>query len=186
MILPVYLYGHPVLRKEAEDVPADYPNISQLIANMFETMYNADGIGLAAPQIGLSIKLLVIDADGVSKDHKECKDFKRVMINPEILEESDDDVTLEEGCLSVPGIHENVSRPTWVRIAYEDENRVRREETFQGFNARVVLHEYDHLAGEIFVDYISPIRKQLNKRKLSNISKGIAKCSYKTKIAGGR
>ena len=184
MILPIYLYGQPVLRKEAGDVPADYPNLEELVANMFETMYNADGVGLAAPQVGLSIRLLVIDADTVSKDHKECAGFKRVMINPVIVEQSEEEIAAEEGCLSLPGIHEKVSRPIWVRVEYEDGNREKREELFAGFNARAVLHECDHLDGEVFINHIPAIRKQLNKRKLNNIMKGTASCSYKTKVSG--
>jgi peptide deformylase len=182
MILPVYLYGHPVLRQSAENVPADYPQLSELIADMFETMYNADGIGLAAPQIGRPIRLLVIDADSNSNNHPECKGFKRVMINPLIIEESDYDYPDEEGCLSLPGIHEKVWRPTWVKVEYEDEKREKRSELFETFNARIVLHEYDHLNGEVFIDHIAPIRKQLNKRKLNSIIKGTSDCKYKTVV----
>ena len=184
MILPIYLYGQPVLRQEAGDVPADYPNLEELVANMFETMYNADGIGLAAPQVGVPLRLLVIDADVVSKDHKECARFKRVMVNPETIEQSEEEMAAEEGCLSLPGIHEKVSRPVWVRVGYEDESREQREELFEGFNARAVLHECDHLDGEVFINFIPAIRKQLNKRKLNNILKGMASCSYKTKVLG--
>jgi peptide deformylase len=186
MILPIYLYGHPILRKEAEIVPENYPEIEKLIANMFETMYNADGVGLAAPQIGLSLRMFVIDADAIGKEHKECKNFKKVMINPEIIEESEEEIALEEGCLSLPGIHEKVSRAVWVKLSYEDENRIRKEETFHDFNARVILHEYEHLDGEVFIDHLSPIRRQLNKRKLNNITKGAADCSYKFKTAGNK
>ncbi|MDR2496768.1 MAG: peptide deformylase [Tannerellaceae bacterium] len=182
MILPVYLYGHPVLRRAADIVPGDYPKLAELIADMFETMYNADGVGLAAPQIGRSIRLLVIDADSISKNHPECKGFKRVMINPVIAEESDEESPDEEGCLSIPGIHEKVWRSTWVRVEYEDEQREKRTELFEAFNARVVLHEYDHLNGEVFIDHIAPIRKQLNRRKLNSIIKGTSDCTYNTVI----
>ena len=182
MILPVYLYGHPVLRQSAEVVPADYPKLPELIADMFETMYNADGIGLAAPQIGRPIRLMVIDADSMNKNNPECKNFKRVMINPVIIEESDDESPDEEGCLSLPGIHEKVWRSTWVKVEYEDENREKHLELFEGFAARVVLHEYDHLNGEVFIDHIAPIRRQLNKRKLTSIIKGMSDCKYNTVI----
>jgi peptide deformylase len=184
MILPVYLYGQPVLRKEAETVPADYPGLVELAANMFETMGNAEGVGLAAPQVGVSLRVLVIDADEVSKDFPECKNFKRVMVNPEIVEFSDEDTVLEEGCLSFPGIHEKVPRATWIKVQYEDVDRKPVEERLEGFAARIVQHECEHLEGGIFIDNISHIRKQLNKRKLNNIIKGTASCSYKTKAVG--
>ena len=165
MILPVYLYGQPVLRKEAEEVPMDYPDLKQLVANMFETMYNADGVGLAAPQVGLSLRLLVIDADVMGDDFPECKGFKRAMINPVFLEKSEEEVSMEEGCLSLPGVKEH-------------------EETVEGFAARVVQHECEHLEGHVFIDNISGIRRQLNKSKLNSIIKGSARCSYKAKAVG--
>jgi peptide deformylase len=179
MILPIYTYGQPVLRKKAETVDRDYPDLKRLIGNMFETMYNAEGIGLAAPQIGLSIRLLVIDADSVSDSHPECKGFRRILINPEITEFSAETSSLEEGCLSFPGIHEKVSRATGIRVRYRDEDFNEREETFGGFAARVVQHECEHLEGEVFIDGISPIRRQLNKSRLNNIIKGNISCRYK-------
>ncbi len=145
MILPVYLYGQPVLRKEAEEVPMDYPDLKQLVANMFETMYNADGVGLAAPQVGLSLRLLVIDADVMGDDFPECKGFKRAMINPVFLEKSEEEVSMEEGCLSLPGVHEKVARSAKVRVKYLDEDLKEHEETVEGFAARVVQHECEHL-----------------------------------------
>ena len=172
MILPVYLYGQPVLRKEAEEVPMDYPDLKQLVANMFETMYNADGVGLAAPQVGLSLRLLVIDADVMGDDFPECKGFKRAMINPVFLEKSEEEVSMEEGCLSLPGVHEKVARSAKVRVKY------------LGFAARVVQHECEHLEGHVFIDNISGIRRQLNKSKLNSIIKGTARCSYKAKAVG--
>ncbi len=181
MILPIYLYGQPVLREEAGLVPADYPDLKQLVANMFETMYHAEGVGLAAPQIGLSLRLLVIDADVMSDDFTECKDFKRVMINPEFLEKSEESVNYEEGCLSLPGVHEKVSRAKTIRIRYEDVDRKVHEEAIDGFAARVVQHECEHLEGHVFIDNISGIRKQMNKGKLNDIIKGTARCSYRTK-----
>ncbi len=184
MILPVYLYGQPVLRKEAEAISADYPELKQLVANMFETMYNADGVGLAGPQVGLAIQLLVIDADVLADDFQECKGLKRVMINPVFLEKSEETVSMEEGCLSLPGVHEKVDRSVKIRIKYMDADFVEHEEEFSGFAARVVQHECEHLGGHVFIDNISAIRRQLNKRKLNNIIKGTVHCSYRAKAVG--
>ena len=184
MILPVYLYGQPVLRKEAQTVPADYPELKQLVANMYETMYHADGIGLAAPQVGLSLQLLVIDASVMGDDFPECKDFKRTMINPVFLERSEEEVSMEEGCLSLPGVHEKVSRSVKIRIKYQDEDFQEHEEVNDGFAARVVQHECEHLAGHVFIDNNSGIRRQLNIGKLNSIIKVTARCSYKAKAVG--
>jgi peptide deformylase len=184
MILPIYLYGQPVLRKEAEAVPQDYPELKELVSNMFETMYHADGVGLAGPQVGLSLTLLVLDADVLKDDYPECKGFKRAMINPELLETSEETVSLEEGCLSLPGIHEKVARPAKIRVRYKDENWVEHEESVEGFAARVVQHEYEHLTGHVFIDDVSAIRRQLNRGKLNSIIKGTAKCSYRVKAVG--
>lgn len=184
MILPIYLYGQQVLRKETEDVSRDYPELKQLVANMFETMYHADGVGLAAPQVGLSLRIFVVDGSVMGDDFPECKGFRRAMINPDIIECSEEKIALEEGCLSIPGIHEKVSRPAKIRIKYMDENWNEHEEEIDGFAARIVQHEYEHLEGHVFIDNISPIRKQLNKGKLNNIIKGTANCSYRTKAVG--
>ncbi|MDR2138168.1 MAG: peptide deformylase [Tannerella sp.] len=181
MILSIYTYGQPVLREKAQPVDECEPGLKQLIENMFETMYSADGIGLAAPQVGCSIRLLVIDAGPLSRDYPECKHFKRVMINPEIIEKSPETVALEEGCLSFPGIHEKVMRAVSVRVRYRDENGTEKEEVINGFAARIVQHECEHLDGEMFIDSISPIRRQLNKGKLNAIIKGAATCSYRVK-----
>ncbi|MDR3261162.1 MAG: peptide deformylase [Tannerella sp.] len=181
MILPIYTYGQPVLREKAEPVDESYPDLKQLIDSMFETMYHAEGVGLAAPQVGHAIRLLVIDADAIGDDYVECKNFKRVMINPEIIEKSEETIALEEGCLSFPGIHEKVTRAAKVRVKYRDEHGAPRDETFEGFAARVVQHECEHLDGQVFIDSISPIRKQLNKSKLNAIVKGSASCSYRVK-----
>ena len=183
MILPIYTYGQPVLRKEAKTVEKDYPQIKELVSNMFETMYKAEGIGLAAPQVGLSLRLFVVDGNEVAKNHPECKDFKRVMINPEITYRSDETDSLEEGCLSFPGIHEKVPRAVNIQIEYYDENFKKQDESLSGFNARIVQHEYEHLFGRVFVDSISPIRRQLNKGKLNNLIKGKTSCNYKIKSA---
>lgn len=180
MKLPVYLYGHPVLRKVAEDITPDYPELKELIALMWDCMYESDGIGLAAPQIGKSIRLLVIDADVMSDSFPECKGFKRTMINAHILEKSEDTCTEMEGCLSVPGINENVTRPKSIKIQYVNENFEPVTEELHGFAARVVQHEYDHIEGRLFVDHLSGLRKQMIKKKLNNIVKGNVRCGYKT------
>ncbi len=181
MILPIYLYGQPVLRKHTELVQKDYLGLKELIANMFETMYKAEGVGLAAPQIGLSLRLLVLDADVMGDDYPECKGFKRAMVNPEMVEMSEEQLAEEEGCLSLPGIHEKVLRAKKIKIKYMDENLELHEEEVEGFAARVVQHEYEHLEGHVFIDHISAIRRQLDKSKLNNIIKGKMRCSYRTK-----
>jgi peptide deformylase len=175
------MYGQPVLRGKTREIDAGYPDIGSLVADMFETMYGADGIGLAAPQVGLSIRLLVIDIGPLERDYPEWKDFKRAMINPVIVERSDETAIQEEGCLSFPGIHEKVTRAARIRIKYVDEHFKAHEEALDGFAARVVQHEYEHLEGEMLIDHISPIRKQLNRGKLNGIIKGTVSCSYRIK-----
>lgn len=179
-MLPVYLYGHPVLRKVAEDITPEYPDLQDLIKNMWQSMYDSDGIGLAAPQIGRSIRLLVIDASPMASYYPECADFKTVMINAHITRYSEETCSEEEGCLSLPGIHENVVRPREITIAYLDENFQPQERTFAGFAARVVQHEYDHLEGKLFVDHIGTMRKSLIKNKLSRIASGKVSPGYPT------
>lgn len=181
MILPIYLYGQPVLRKVSEDITADYPNLKELIENMFETMHHASGIGLAAPQIGLAIRLVVIDLDVLAEDEPEFKDFRRVYINAHILEVSDETDSMEEGCLSLPGIHEKVTRHSRIHVKYLDENFVEHDEWVEGYLARVMQHEFDHLEGKVFSDRLSPLRRQMNKNKLGNLAKGKVSCDYKTK-----
>lgn len=181
MILPIYLYGQPVLRKVSEDITADYPNLKELIENMFDTMHHASGIGLAAPQIGLAIRLVVIDLDVLAEDEPEFKDFRRVYINAHILEVSDETDSMEEGCLSLPGIHEKVTRPSRIHVKYLDENFVEHDEWVEGYLARVMQHEFDHLEGKVFSDRLSPLRRQMNKNKLGNLAKGKVSCDYKTK-----
>ena len=183
MILPIYTYGLQALREETEAVDRNYPDLKELVINMFETMYNAEGVGLAAPQVGRTIQLLIIDGDVLSDDYPECKGFKRVMINPEIHDFSDETITMEEGCLSFPGIHEKVERAAKIRISYMDENFDEHEEIVEGFAARIVQHEYDHLEGRVFIDNISTIRRQLNKGKLNDLIKGNVTCKYKVKTA---
>lgn len=181
MILPIYLYGQPVLRKIAHNIDKDYPKLNELIQNMFETMYNADGIGLAAPQIGLDIRLFVIDLEPLSEDDEKYKGFKKVFINTEIIERTGEIVSIQEGCLSIPGINESVPREETIKIKYFDENFVEHEEVYSDFFARCIQHEYDHIDGKLFIDKISGIRKQLIKSKLNNLTKGRVNCSYRTK-----
>lgn len=181
MIYPIYIYGHPVLRKTAEDIPLDYPDLQQLIDDMYETMFHADGVGLAAPQIGFPIRVVTIGLDVLSDEYPEYKDFKRAYINPHIIETAGEEVVMEEGCLSVPGIHESVKRPSKIRVTYLDEQMQEHDEWVEGFLARVMQHEFDHLEGHVFVDRVSPIRRQLLKSKLTNLLKGKVRCSYKTK-----
>ena len=181
MILPIYLYGQPVLRRETKDIEASYPELKKLVADMFETLTNADGCGLAAPQVGLSIRLFVVDGTELAADYPECKDFKKVFINPQILEESEEKITYSEGCLSLPGISENVVRPEEIRIRYVDEDFNEHDEVYSGFVARIIQHEYDHLEGHVFTDRVSPIRRQFVKGKLSNIAKGKVGAKYRTK-----
>lgn len=181
MILPIYLYGQPVLRRATEDIDKDYPDIKELISNMYETLCQAEGCGLAAPQIGLSLRLFIVDGTELAEDYPECKDFKQVFINPTIVETSEETVCFAEGCLSLPGISENVVRPETIRIRYQDENFLQHEEVFHGFAARIIQHEYDHLEGNVFTDKISPIRRQFVKSKLTNIAKGKTAARYRTK-----
>ena len=179
MILPVYLYGTPVLRREAEDISRDYPDLQKLIKDMFETMYNSEGIGLAAPQIGRSIALIVIDASVLAEDFPECADSKMVLINPTLdVIEDEALVTRQEGCLSLPGLSENVKRYEHVVLNWLDENFEEHEKEFTGFMARVIQHEFDHLLGTVYTDRIAPIRKQMIRNKLQNMERGNVKCSY--------
>ena len=182
MILPIYIHGQPVLRKVAEDITNDYPELKQLIADMWETLADSEGIGLAAPQIGKSIRLVVIDLDVISEDLPEYKGFRQVYINPHILEFDDTKTdTSEEGCLSVPAIHEKVTRPTRIHVQWLDEEFNQHDEWVEGYLARVMQHEFDHLEGHMFVDRISPLRRQLIKGKLKSLTLGRYRCGYKTK-----
>lgn len=187
MILPIYIYGQPVLRKVAEDIPENYPGLKELLQDMFETLTESDGVGLAAPQIGKAIRVVVIDLDVISEDAPEYKDFKKAYINPHIVEYDDTKVeTMEEGCLSLPAIHEKVTRPTRIRVQYLDEQLQPHDEWVDGYLARVMQHEFDHLDGKVFIDRISPLRKQLIKSKLRALLQGRYRCGYKTKAAARR
>lgn len=184
MILPIYIYGQPVLRQESADIEKDYPNLKELLANMFETMEEANGVGLAAPQIGLNIRVVVIDLDVLSEDFPEYKGFKKGFINPHIIEYDETNTeSLEEGCLSLPGIQEKVTRPTRIHVQYLDEDLNEHDEWVEGYLARVMQHEFDHLDAKMFIDRISPLRKQLIKSKLKALLQGRYRCSYRTKAA---
>ena len=182
MILPVYLYGQPVLRQETEEITPDYPDLKKLIADMYETMYASDGVGLAAPQIGLPIRLIVIDADVLKDTFPELEGIKLTLINPELdVLEDGPKASRAEGCLSVPGLSENVVRHEKVLLNWLDENFEEHEQVFEGFLSRIIQHEYDHLEGTLYVDRVSPIRKQLIRGKLNNIAAGKVRCDYKVK-----
>ena len=184
MILPVYVYGCPQLRKKSADLPSDYPDLQQLIANMYETMYKAEGCGLAAPQIGLNLRLFVIDGEQMAdKDNPNdmLRTFKKVFINPEITERSGNESSEEEGCLSLPKIRETVRRHSKIKVEYFDENFHPHNEIFEGMAARIIQHEYDHIEGLVFVDKISPLRRKLIFGKLNSIARGRVDCNYKTK-----
>ncbi|MGV3707002.1 MAG: peptide deformylase [Arcticibacter sp.] len=180
MKLPIVAYGDPVLRKKAEDIPKDYPELQDLISNMFETMYNASGVGLAAPQVGLPIRLFVIDLS--DKEEPGYESFKKVFINAEILEEKGVLWDFNEGCLSIPDIREDVRRLDTVVISYYDENWVHHEETFDGMGARVIQHEYDHIEGKLFTDKLSPLRRAMLNSRFEAIKKGAVKVDYKMKF----
>lgn len=182
MVLPIYIYGQPVLRKVAEDITADYPDLKQLIADMWDTLADSEGIGLAAPQIGRAIRLAVIDLRPLAEDFPEYKDFHQAYINPHIVEKDDTHTeTSEEGCLSLPAIHEKVVRPSRIRVQWVDEDFQQHDEWIEGYLARVMQHEFDHLDGKMFIDRISPLRRQLINSKLKALTQGRYRCGYKTK-----
>lgn len=182
MIYPIVVYGSPVLRKVASEIDKDYPNLTKLIEDMFETMYASDGIGLAAPQIGKSIRLMVIDATSLAEEEPKLANFKKVFINPEIIKEEGAEWAFSEGCLSLPKIREDVVRKPNVHIQYYDENFEFHDEKWDGIAARIIQHEYDHLEGVLFVDHLSPLKKKLLKGKLNAISKGKVDANYKVKV----
>ncbi len=184
MKYPIYVYGTPVLRKKAKEIGWDYPGLKELITDMFETMKISDGVGLAAPQIGLSIRLIVIDASEMEEDDPALKDFRKVFINPVIIEESGEKWSFNEGCLSVPNIREDVERHSVVHVRYQDEYFKWHEEIYDGVKARIFQHEYDHLEGVLFVDRISPLRKRLLNNRLKAITKGDVSTSYKIVATG--
>ena len=182
MILPIVAYGTSVLKKKAEEITPDYPNLEQLIEDMYETMYEASGVGLAAPQIGKGIRLFVIDGSPFSDDEPDMEDFCVTFINPTIIEQSGDKWSFNEGCLSIPDIREDVFRNSKIKIKYQDEDFEWVEEEFDGLKARIIQHEYDHIEGVLFTDYLSPQKRRMLKRKLVDISKGSVKVSYRMKF----
>ena len=183
MVLPIYTYGQPVLRKVAEDIAPDYPELGALIENMYETLERSDGIGLAAPQVGLAIRLVVINLDLISDDLPEYKGFVHAFINPHIVEYDDTETeSMEEGCLSLPGIHEPVRRPKRIHVTYLDEDFQPHDEWVEGYLARVMQHEFDHLDGKMFIDRLSMLRKQMIRSKLADLQRGKFRCDYKVKV----
>ena len=182
MILPIYIYGQPVLRKVAQDIGPDYPELPQLLNDMWETLAASEGIGLAAPQIGRDIRVVIIDLDPLAEDFPEYKGFRQAYINAHIVETDDSKtVASEEGCLSLPAIHEKVTRPTRIHVQWQDEQFQQHDEWVEGYLARVMQHEFDHLEGHMFIDHISPLRKQLIKSKLKALTQGRYRCGYRTK-----
>lgn len=183
MILPIYTYGQPVLRKVAQDIDKDYPELTTLIANMWETLAESEGIGLAAPQIGRDIRLVIIDLDLLKEDMPQYEGYKKVFINPHIIEYDDTNKdSSQEGCLSLPAIHETVVRPTRIHVTYLDEDFNEHDEWVDDYLARVMQHEFDHLEGTMFIDRLSPLRKQLIKSKLRALLQGRFRCGYKVKV----
>jgi peptide deformylase len=185
MLLPIIAYGHPVLKRKAEVINKDYPKLLELIDDMFETMYNANGVGIAAPQIGLSIRLFIVDTNPFSEDESlsdedrsELKSFKKIFINPEILDQNGDEWSFEEGCLSIPNIRESVFRQESIKVQYFDENFTQHIESYGGLLARVIQHEHDHIEGILFTDKLSSFKKQLLKKKLLKISSGKLSFDY--------
>lgn len=179
MYLPIYIYGHPVLRKVSEDIPTDYPGLTKFLEDMFQTMDEADGVGLAAPQVGKNIRIFVVDGNGFEEMDPSCKGFRKAFINAHILERSGDEISRNEGCLSIPGIHEDVKRKNKIRIAYRDENGEQQEEEYEGIKAWIIQHEYDHLDGILFTDHLSALKKRILKNKLNNLSLGKFKAAYR-------
>jgi peptide deformylase len=182
MILPVYLLGNPVLRKKSLKCEDPIEILQPLIADMFETMYQAHGVGLAAPQIGKPIRLFIIDSESFKESYPDVELYKGAFINPEILDEFGDDFIFNEGCLSLPDIHEDIIRKSEIEIKFVDETGKERHEKFKGYVARIIQHEYDHLEGKVFTDKISGLKKMMLKRKLTDISTGKMKTDYKVKI----
>lgn len=193
MILPIVAYGDPVLRKETEEITKNYPNLEAVIENMFETMYEARGIGLAAPQVNIPIRLFIVDAtpfeddeDLTEDEQKYVSTFKKVFINARIVDESGDEWAFNEGCLSIPDVREDVFRQPEIVMEYQDENFKKHKETFNGMVARIIQHEYDHIEGILFTDKLSPLKKRLIKSKLTNISKGKVSIDYRMKFPNAK
>lgn len=186
MKLPITAYGDPVLKRKGDAITPDYPELKHLIDNMFETMYAAHGVGLAAPQVGLSIRLFIVDAKPFVEDDEQLKDFKKVFINPQIVEETGEKWSFNEGCLSIPDIREDISRNQTILIEYLDEDFKPHKESFSGLAARIIQHEYDHIEGKLFTDKLSPLRKTMLKSRLDSISKGLVKVEYRMKFPAAK
>ena len=181
MIYPIVIYGSQTLRNKSAEITPDYPELKKLIDDMFLTLDEATGLGLAAPQIGKNIRLFVVDCSPFADEVPELADFRKVFINAEIYEVSEQTDLFNEGCLSLPGLHEDVRRPVAIRMRYFDENFVEHDEEFDGYPARVIQHEYDHLEGKVFTDRLSPLRRNLLKGKMTKLANGKYRCAYKTK-----
>jgi peptide deformylase len=187
MKFPIIAYGDPILRKKATAIePDEYPHIKGLIENMYETMYAARGVGLAAPQVGISMRLFVVDLASFEDDEPALKGFKRAFINAVVLEETGEEWAFNEGCLSIPDIREDVYRKQTVKLSYYDEGWKHHEESFSGMAARVIQHEYDHIEGKLFTDKLSPLKKRLIEKKLNDISKGIVDVDYRMKFPAAK
>lgn len=186
MILPILAYGHPTLKKVAKEIDKDYPDLQKLIADMWETMYFSHGVGLAAPQVNKSIRLQVIDATPFAEEDERARNFKKVMINAQIIHEEGEEWPFNEGCLSIPEIREDVYRKPKIKITYYDENWNYFEETFDSVMARIIQHEYDHLEGKLFVDRLSSIRRMLLKRRLNDITTGKVQTDYRMIFASNK
>ncbi len=186
MILPIVGYGNTVLKTKAIDIKPDYPELETLISDMWETMYKASGVGLAAPQVGKSIRLFMVDAEPFGEEDETLKNFKKVFINPRMVDQSGPEWYFNEGCLSFPDLRADVNRKSVIKLSYLDENFQQHEETFGGIAARIIQHEYDHIEGIVFVDRISPLKRRLIKNKLTAIVKGTVNPSYKMKFYSGK
>lgn len=181
MVYPIFVYGSPVLRKVTKEIDKNYPKLKEFIQNMFETMQKSEGLGLAAPQVGESIRLFIINGEPLSEEDETMQNFKKAFINAKITERFGEDKIYNEGCLSLPGIREDVTRKSNVRITYYDENFELHDEEYDGLKARVIQHEYDHTDGILFIDHLLPLKRKLLKRRLTDISKGIVDVAYKIK-----
>jgi len=184
MTYPIVIYGHTMLRKVAVEISKDHPGFNQMIEDLFETMYHSEGMGLAAPQIGKSIRIFVIDGAPVAEDEPSLAGFKKVFVNASISERCGELQPMNEGCLSIPGLREEVMRESHIRISYYDENWQYHDDVFDGYKARIIQHEYDHLEGILFTDKVSPLKRRLLKGKLTAISKGLFEADYKTILHG--
>lgn len=183
MIYPIVAYGDPVLRRQTEEIGTDYPGLQTLVEDMFQTMEEANGVGLAAPQIGLSIKLIVVDATPFAEEDAKAAGFKKALLNPEIYEEEGETWAFNEGCLSFPGLHEDVERHSRIKIRYMDLDGKEHDEIYDGYVARVLQHECDHLNGKVFVDHLNPLRKTMLRRRLDSIARGNASHDYRMRFA---